>query len=948
MSRTLSRLFSILLLFAAVSLGYASATYAVTAVTVTRNGNFGSGLTSWNLDPAIAYGWNPLSSGKVDLHPGYGYLGQVLYQNLNVINVAGKTFSFSCALTKSYAPDGKTVAVYLEYIDASNNRQRLKLANPDNSTISDNTTVTGSAVIPAGAQKVVRLSIHKEGNGDFLIDDISVTAPVDVVVGAVPVITGLSASTGPFGTALTISGTDLGSSGTLTLAGSSSGLAVTSWNSTTINATVQSSGRSGLIRATSGYVESDGLFPFQVTSSHLALMVIKPQQTAVSGEIAEFVVRGDFLNGFTSTGLTFSVTGPGGSASPFPGGTVQLTPASLKNSGGFSIRISTSGLTKGQTYNAEVRTTTASGVVSAPFSLTITGVASIKFYTTDPGTGAKTYHTTLPTVTKQGTVSVGIEAQDSTGQILTTPINISSSNPAILGIYPIDFYGPSIFALDNGSANIVASTLDGTNATLTVPISVSASPKVINTALSPSSITNKSLPKTVTVTATLIPPISAPPENMSYGCGYGVSGMFTFELLSSTCTPSGGVYNFTGTFEVKNESDGQPPNPGTIGVHANLLVGSYDLGFSTLAFQELPLIVVNDPSYGLVKVAARSLDPGGFGSEPWISLDFCDSSGTKLFSRYGQGDPTLDSNLIALGGISPASYKLKFMPPWGGSTPVWYPNAADAASAETVTVVAAGENQVLLHYLLPVTVSVTLAGTGSGSVASTPSGMTCSGDSCSGSYPAATWITLQATPADGSLFTGWSGTCSGTGSCTVQANSNASVTATFTAIQPTLTVTLSGSGSGSVTSSPSGISCPGTCAAQFDQNSTVTLAAAPSSSSSFTGWGGACSGTAGCSVSMGTSDKSVTASFSAAPKTKVGILGFETLTLAYAGVTSDPVIKARDITFAENLNLNRSIAVTLKGGMDANFSPLVGAYTSLQGQLTVGSGSLTVENLVIK
>lgn len=940
MSRALSRLFSILLLFAAISLTCASASYAVSAVTVTRNGNFSSGLTSWNLDPAIAYGWNPLSSGKVDLHPGYGYLGQVLYQNLNVTNVAGKTFSFSCALTKSYAPDGKTVAVYLEYIDASNNRQLLKLANPDNSTISDNTTVTGNAVIPAGAQKVVRLSIHKEGNGDFLIDDVSLTAPVDVVVGAVPVITGLSASTGPFGTALTISGTDLGSSGTLTLAGSSSGLAVTSWNSTSINATVQSSGRSGLIRAISGYVESDGLFPFQVTSSHLALMVIKPQQTAVKGEIAEFVVRGDFLNGFTSTGLTFSVTGPGGSASPFPGGTVQLTPASLKNSGGFSIRISTSGLTIGQTYSAEVRTTTTSGTVSTPFSLTITGVASIKFYTTDPGTGAKTYHTTLPTVTKQGTVSVGIEAQDSTGQILTTPINISSSNPSILGVYPIYFYGSSIFALNSGSANLIADTLDGTSATLVVPISVPASPKVVNTALSPSSITNKDVTtKTINVGATL-----------EFGTasyyGFGSEGMIITELGSMHYDSESKL--FSGSLTVQQDTfDAEhpmPPNPGVVGVHVNLKDSSYSL----LALQELPLTITNDPSYGLVKVAARSLDPASPGGEPWIALDFCDSSGTKLFSRYGQGDPTLDSNLTALGGISPASYKLKYMPPWGGSTPVWYPNAADAASAETVTVVAAGENQVLLHYLLPVTVSVTLAGTGSGSVASTPSGMTCSGDSCSGSYPAATWITLQATPADGSLFTGWSGTCSGTGSCTVQANSNASVTATFTAIQPTLTVTLSGSGSGSVTSSPSGISCPGTCAAQFDQNSTVTLAAAPSSSSSFTGWGGACSGTAGCSVPMGTSDKAVTAGFAAAPKTKVGILGFETLTLAYAGVTSDPVIKARDITFSENLNLNRSIAVTLRGGMDANFSPLVGAYTSLQGQLTVGSGSLTVENLIIK
>ncbi len=943
MFRTVRKLFAIFLLLAVASVISVSPGNAVTAVTVTRNGDFSSGLSSWNLDPAIPYGWNPLNSGKVELHPpDYGYLGRVLYQNLNVTSVAGKTFSFSCALTKLYAPAGKTIAVYLEYIDASNNRQLLKLVNPDNSTIGDSTTVTGSVVVPAGAQKVVRLSIHKEGNGDFQIATIALTATAGVVVNPVPVITGLSASTGPFGTALTVSGTDLGSSGTLTLAGSSSGLAVTSWTSTAINATVQTSGRSGLIRATSGYVESDGLFPFQVTSPHLALMVMKPQQTAVKGEIAEFVVRGDFLNDFTSSGLTFIITGPGGSSTPFPGGTVQLTPTSLKNSGGFSIRINTAGLTKAQTYSAEVRTTTPSGTVSAPFSLTITGVAAIKFYTTDSGTGVKTYYTTLPTVTKQGGISIGIEAQDSAGQIITTPISASSSNPAILGVYKIyTMGGPSIFALDNGSANIVASTLDNTSATLTVPISVAASPKVVNTVLSPSSITNKDVTtKTINVGATL-------EFGTAYAYGFGSGGMLMTDL--GNFNYDSGTKLFSGSLTVQQDSwdpeHPMPPNPGIIGVNVNLS----DSNYQTLALQELPLTVTNDPSYGLVKVAARSLDPASPGGEPWIALDFCDSSGTKLFSRYGQGDPTLDSNLTALGGISPASYKLKFMPPWGGSSPVWYPNAADAANAEAITVVAAGEHQVLLHYLLPVTVSVTLAGTGSGSVASTPSGMTCSGGSCSGSYPAATWITLQATPADGSLFSGWSGTCSGTGSCTVQANDSTAATATFTAIRPTLTVALSGSGTGSVTSSPSGITCPsGSCAAQFDQNATVTLAAAPSSSSYFTGWGGACSGTAGCSVSMGVSDKSVTAGFAAAPKVKVGILGFETLTLAYAGVTSDPVIKARDITFTEGLNLNRSIAVTLKGGMDANFSPVVGGYTTLQGQLTVASGSLTVENLIIK
>ena len=63
--------------------------------------------------------------------------------------------------------------------------------------------------------------------------------------------------------------------------------------------------------------------------------------------------------------------------------------------------------------------------------------------------------------------------------------------------------------------------------------------------------------------------------------------------------------------------------------------------------------------------------------------------------------------------------------------------------------------------------AVVPAGTGSGTVTSTPAGITC-GTSCSASYPSGTGVTLTAIPAAGSTFTGWSeGGCSGTGSCNV-------------------------------------------------------------------------------------------------------------------------------------------------------------------------------------
>jgi hypothetical protein len=75
-----------------------------------------------------------------------------------------------------------------------------------------------------------------------------------------------------------------------------------------------------------------------------------------------------------------------------------------------------------------------------------------------------------------------------------------------------------------------------------------------------------------------------------------------------------------------------------------------------------------------------------------------------------------------------------------------------------------------------------------------------------------------------------------------------------------LTVTRLGTGTGTVTSTPAGIDCGVTCGANFASGTQVALVAAPSAGSIFTGWGGACSGTAACNVTLDAL-KSVTAAF---------------------------------------------------------------------------------------
>src|SRR5436305_14143626 len=61
-------------------------------------------------------------------------------------------------------------------------------------------------------------------------------------------------------------------------------------------------------------------------------------------------------------------------------------------------------------------------------------------------------------------------------------------------------------------------------------------------------------------------------------------------------------------------------------------------------------------------------------------------------------------------------------------------------------------------------ITVQGAGSGAGTITSSPAGITC-GQSCSASFPGGTAVTLSAAPSAGSTFAGWSGGCSGTGAC---------------------------------------------------------------------------------------------------------------------------------------------------------------------------------------
>ena len=158
--------------------------------------------------------------------------------------------------------------------------------------------------------------------------------------------------------------------------------------------------------------------------------------------------------------------------------------------------------------------------------------------------------------------------------------------------------------------------------------------------------------------------------------------------------------------------------------------------------------------------------------------------------------------------------------------------------------------------------TISKAGSGWGTVTSSPAGIACGAD-CDQEFEAGKEVTLTASAAAGSEFAGWTGCGSEAGGkCMVTMSGAKAVEATFEPLSEfKLKVNKSGSGKGAVTSSPSGIDCRKDCEQEFEANKSVTLKAKAASGSKFSGWSGAgCSGTGSCAVTIDEA-KEVTAIF---------------------------------------------------------------------------------------
>lgn len=161
--------------------------------------------------------------------------------------------------------------------------------------------------------------------------------------------------------------------------------------------------------------------------------------------------------------------------------------------------------------------------------------------------------------------------------------------------------------------------------------------------------------------------------------------------------------------------------------------------------------------------------------------------------------------------------------------------------------------------------SIELIGSGDGQLFLDGDPLTCNG-SCTVEFDPDTAVSLTATPDANSTFAGWGGDCSGTGSCNLTMDSAKSITANFDALPVfyPLTIELIGTGGGQLFLDGDPLTCSSSCEIDILEDSAVTLTATPDNDSTFVGWGGDCSGTGSCNLTM-SSAMDVTVNFDQIP-----------------------------------------------------------------------------------
>ncbi len=647
---------------AVLLLGFSLLCHSAKGAELLRNPSFSDGFYRWKTietaDNWSPYVYDETTGGHINLHPASSLTGALVRQSLNVSGVANQQVLLSFKLRKNSAASGNTISVRLQYVTTGDQVRETEVLSPANDSIADWTLVSGSITFPADARKLTSLVVYKQDYGDFDADDFSLTGasltpdPVPEIYSGTPV-------AAPYGSVVTIGGLNLGSTqGTVSLHGSASGLSIQSWATDQVSVLVQEPARSGRWVLLADFVEADGDPNFDLTSPNFTVDALGSPYRAIKGAPVYVPLQVHLLNGFTTAnGIGFFLPDAPEAAS--------FAPSLTKVSGGVLMKIDTTGISPG-VHKFNIQTLEDNSYARfVPFELELVNVADIKF---------TQFGSELPAgplaVSAQGEVSgLGFTLLDVDGKALDLgSAVVTSSNPAVLFAKKDNFGFWRFFVLDNGSASLTVTAPDGYNESLTVNVSVPASPKVMGVGFTHPILSNKG-DVLNTFNATGTDPLGVGWENIS--------------LVEQDTQWSAGNTQLATTFKVK-----EGEMPGTYLFRAYTFSGTFETGITETSVRYDLLTVVNDPTRGMVsgRIADLSSASGFAGHMLNGTLELYDASSQALVTErfvYLMGDPA-----YTLPYIAPGDYKLRFVPGDTRKAIQWYPNATSFAAAGAINVTA--------------------------------------------------------------------------------------------------------------------------------------------------------------------------------------------------------------------------------------------------------------------
>ena len=243
--------------------------------------------------------------------------------------------------------------------------------------------------------------------------------------------------------------------------------------------------------------------------------------------------------------------------------------------------------------------------------------------------------------------------------------------------------------------------------------------------------------------------------------------------------------------------------------------------------------------------------------------------------------------------------------------------------------------------------SLLSTGTGAGSVASFPAGITC-GTACSHDFDSGGVVSLTATPAGGSTFSGWSGGCSGVANpCALTMNGDKSVTAIFDSIADFTASPLSGQSPLAVGFTDQSKNSPTSWLWNFGDSS----ASAVQNPSHLYRQPGQY--TVQLTATNGSGSESMTKagyiSVTGCPNGRVSLAGgyHDSIQAAYGVAASGNLIKLQAVDFTETVPFNQNKTVTLQGGYNCNFAGIIGQAT-ISAPQTITYGTVIMDGIIIR